>query len=333
MKTFIVFVFVGPVNSTGVGWGVNLQWFLVRTCGLCPRTPLSKVKKHTHSYTSHSDNCTHSYTIFQILPIHILRYFSNFTHSYTTVFFKFYPFIYFLGETDTPLIYFWSENDTHSYTWRPDNMMGLVQTSSEATWSWFSYPLRMSWASFSPWTWARVQVYGEQTTFSNAVWYFLNYFIPPPDRPNDQVILFLSCLVIGLSVNCNLCYNFWTVRNWDFIFCMRIPLIMPLQMTPRPVSVSPWLWRAFSLNSLNLLQTVLPLGHRVSHTHLVTYVLPYMLVFFSLVPLQLAVDFRSLCGWFFFTNFEICVLLITRLLWGMGVLDRKPVNNIPIEWL
>ena len=26
--------------------------------------------------------------------------------------------MYFLGEKDTPLIYFWSENDTHSYTWR-----------------------------------------------------------------------------------------------------------------------------------------------------------------------------------------------------------------------
>ena len=35
---------------------------------------LGEVKKHTHSYrpTSHSKKCTHSYTIFKILPIHIL---------------------------------------------------------------------------------------------------------------------------------------------------------------------------------------------------------------------------------------------------------------------
>ena len=39
----------------------------------------------------------HSYTIFQILPIHIL-----------------------LGKKDIPLIYFWSENYTHTYTLRPE---------------------------------------------------------------------------------------------------------------------------------------------------------------------------------------------------------------------
>ena len=33
---------------------------------------LGKFKKHTHSYASHSENCSHSYTLFQILPIHIL---------------------------------------------------------------------------------------------------------------------------------------------------------------------------------------------------------------------------------------------------------------------
>ena len=43
----------------------------------------------------------------KIDPIHIL-------------FFKIYPFIYFLGEKDTPLIYFWCKNDTHSYTGRPE---------------------------------------------------------------------------------------------------------------------------------------------------------------------------------------------------------------------
>ena len=32
---------------------------------------LGEVKKQTYSYTFHSENCTHSYTNFQILPIHI----------------------------------------------------------------------------------------------------------------------------------------------------------------------------------------------------------------------------------------------------------------------
>ena len=47
---------------------------------------LVEVEKDTHLYTSHSENYTHSYTIFE-----------------------FYPFIYFLDEKDNPLIYFWSE--------------------------------------------------------------------------------------------------------------------------------------------------------------------------------------------------------------------------------
>ena len=61
--------------------------------GLHPIHILGKGKTHTHSYTYHSENCTYSYTIFHNLPIHIL-----------------------FGKKDTPAIYFWSENDTHSYT-------------------------------------------------------------------------------------------------------------------------------------------------------------------------------------------------------------------------
>ena len=59
---------------------------------------LGEVKNHTHSYIL---------PIAKIVPIHIL-------------FLVFYLFIYFFGEKDTPLIYFWSENDTHSYTSRPE---------------------------------------------------------------------------------------------------------------------------------------------------------------------------------------------------------------------
>ena len=47
-------------------------------------------------------------------------------------------------------------------------------------------------------------------------------------------ILFLSCLSVCLSVvNFNLRYNFWTVRDRDFIFGMHTPLMTPFQMTPR----------------------------------------------------------------------------------------------------
>ena len=76
----------------------NLPWFWVLMCGWSPRTP---------------------------------------PHSYTRLSEKHDPFIYFLSEKDTPfvyylldftysypfsekiphLIYFWGDNDTHSYTW------------------------------------------------------------------------------------------------------------------------------------------------------------------------------------------------------------------------
>ena len=49
------------------------------------------------------------------------------------------------------------------------------------------------------------------------------------------VCLFV-CLSVCLSVvNFNLCYNFWTVRDRDFIFGMHAPLMMLFQMTPRPM--------------------------------------------------------------------------------------------------
>ena len=54
--------------------------------------------------------------------------------------------------------------------------------------------------------------------------------------PPEQMIgglLFLSCLFVCLSVclsvaNFNLCYNFWTVSDRDFIFGMHIPLMHTL---------------------------------------------------------------------------------------------------------
>ena len=58
----------------------------------------------------------HIHSLVKIVPIHILII-------------KFYPFIYFSGEKDTPLIYFWCEIDTHSYTWRPEKYTPSSRTS------------------------------------------------------------------------------------------------------------------------------------------------------------------------------------------------------------
>ena len=56
---------------------------------------------------------------------------------------------------------------------------------------------------------------------------------------------FFSCLIVCLSVclsvvNFNIRYNLWTIR--DFIFGMHTPLMMPFQMTPRLMTLWPWLW-------------------------------------------------------------------------------------------
>ena len=65
---------------------------------------------------SHPIRPIHILPISKIVPINIQ-------------FFKFYPFIYFLGEKDTPFIYFWCENDTHSYTRRPQKYTPSSRTS------------------------------------------------------------------------------------------------------------------------------------------------------------------------------------------------------------
>ena len=57
-----------------------------------------------------------------------------------------------------------------------------------------------------------------------------SYFHTPGD------ILFLSvCLSV---VNFNLRYNFWTIRDGDFIFGMRTPHIMSFQIKPRSMTLT-----------------------------------------------------------------------------------------------
>ena len=76
------------------------------------------------------------------------------------------------------------------------------------------------------------------------------YVSSHPAYPNFYAmiwgILFLSCLSHSLSVclfvslsvvNFNLRYNFWTVRDRDFIFGKHTP-----RMTPRSRTLWPWLW-------------------------------------------------------------------------------------------
>ena len=59
-------------------------------------------------------------------------------------------------------------------------------------------------------------------------------FYAPGSNDRGHIVFVLSvCLFVCLSVvNFNIPYNFWTVRDRDFIFGMHTPLMMPFQMTP-----------------------------------------------------------------------------------------------------
>ena len=72
--------------------------------------------------------------------------------------------------------------------------------------------------------------------------YSISFISMPPDRMIGD-ILCLSCLFVCLSVVIfNLRYNIWTVRDRNFIFGMHTPLMMPFQLTPRSMTLWPWLW-------------------------------------------------------------------------------------------
>ena len=74
------------------------------------------------------------------------------------------------------------------------------------------------------------------------------HFYATGSNDRGHIVFVLSvclsvCLFVCLSVvNFNIRYNFWTVRGRDFIFCMHTSLMIPFQMTPRSMTLWPWLW-------------------------------------------------------------------------------------------
>ena len=64
-------------------------------------------------------------------------------------------------------------------------------------------------------------------------------FYAPGSNDRGHIVFVLSvCLFV---VNFNLRYNFWTVRDRDFIFGMHTPLMTPFEMKPRSMTLWPWL--------------------------------------------------------------------------------------------
>ena len=51
-------------------------------------------------------------------------------------------------------------------------------------------------------------------------------------------IKFLSCLAVTMAKKINLCHNFWTIRDRDFIFGMYTQLMNPFQMKPRLMNLT-----------------------------------------------------------------------------------------------
>ena len=76
-----------------------------------------------------------------------------------------------------------------------------------------------------------------------SLWHWPWIFMPPDCMIGG--ILFLSCLSVCLFVCLLSTLTFaitWTVRGRYFIFGMHTPLMMPFQMTPRSMTLWPWLW-------------------------------------------------------------------------------------------
>ena len=104
------------------------------------------------------------------------------------------------------------------------------------------------------------------------------------------VCLFFFCLYVCLSVcllsTLTFAITFEFKRGGDFIFSMHTPLIKPFQMTPRSMTLWPWLW-PWSKNGLL---------DFVANRGIVFY--KHTLLFFTLKLLPFYLDFN------FWPNFE-----------------------------
>ena len=93
----------------------------------------------------------------------------------------------------------------------------------------------------------------------------------PPDQWSGAYCFCPVCLSVCLSVvNFNLHYNFWTVRDRDFIFGVHTPLITPFQMTPIKVKIKVNDLVTFDLEAKNSFLDFVAAGAycSVSQTHL-----------------------------------------------------------------
>ena len=64
--------------------------------------------------------------------------------------------------------------------------------------------------------------------------YLGHFYIFMPSHWRIRGILFLSCLFV------NICYNFWTARDRDYIFGIHSQLMTPFQMK----TLWPWFWHS-----------------------------------------------------------------------------------------
>ena len=67
-------------------------------------------------------------------------------------------------------------------------------------------------------------------------------FMPPDWMIGAYYFCPVFLFVCVSFVNFNLHYNFWTVRDRDFMFGMHTQLMRPFQITPRSTTLWPWLW-------------------------------------------------------------------------------------------
>ena len=91
--------------------------------------------------------------------------------------------------------------------------------------------------------------FGNASHILISIYDVLNYIYLCPGSNDRGHFIFVPsvCLFICLSVclsvvNFNLRCNIWTVRDRDFMFGMNTPLMTAFQMTPRSMTLWPWLW-------------------------------------------------------------------------------------------